>query len=264
LARAHIVLDTEALACNRDAAQAQLTKRKFDLSRALKREMKLAHLVKDIVSVSDTEQAQLNALGMPRIHTLGHALVTRPTPNSFKERRDILALGALYEANTPNVDGLRWFVSKVWPLVRRKLKGAQLHIAGFVKPGFDPAEIFALPGVVLHGFVADPTTLYNQSRLFLAPTRFAAGIPFKVHEAAAYGLPVVATELIAAQLGWTQGSDIIAASPDDPAAFAAAVIEAYSHQPTWESLRKNALARVEQDCSPTQFTSAVSKILSAT
>ena len=262
ISRAHLILDTEALACNREAAQAQLSKRKFDLARALKREMKLAHLVRDVVSVSAPEQAQLTELGLPRLHLLGHAQIARPTPNGFKPRRDILALGALYEAGTPNVDGLRWFIAKVWPLVQRKLKGVQLHIAGFVKPGFDAAVVLAGPDVVVHGFVSDPTALYDNSRLFLAPTRFAAGIPFKVHEAAAHGLPVMGTDLIAAQLGWTAGSDLIAASPDEPAAFAAALVAAYGDQTLWNTLRENALARVEQECSPAQFTQAVSRILS--
>jgi glycosyltransferase involved in cell wall biosynthesis len=263
LARAHVVLDTEALACNRDAAQAMLSGRRFDVARALKREMKLAHLVQDVVSVSPGEEAQLRALSLPRVHVLGHAQVARPTPNGFAERHDILALGALYEAGTPNVDGLRWFIAKVWPLVRRKHKTAQLHVAGFIKPGFDAAALLAGPGVIVHGFVADPTALYNTARLFLAPTRFAAGIAFKVHEAAAHGLPVMTTDLIADQLGWQPGEDIMAAPANDPAAFAAALLNAYTDPKLWARLRANALTRLDADCSPAHFTAAIGRVLAS-
>ena len=34
-------------------------------------------------------------------------------------------------------------------------------------------------------------------KVFIAPTRFAAGIPHKVHEATANGIPCVTTELLA-------------------------------------------------------------------
>jgi hypothetical protein len=37
-------------------------------------------------------------------------------------------------------------------------------------------------------------------RVFAAPTRYSPGIPLKVHDAAAHGLPVVRTPLMAEQL----------------------------------------------------------------
>jgi GT2 family glycosyltransferase len=263
IARAHVVLDTEALACNREAAQARLEGRDFDSGRALKREMRLAHLVQDVVSVSAREQAQLQKLKLPRVHVLGHAMTPKPTPNGFAERHDILALGALYAAETPNVDGLVWFIAKVWPLVRHQIRQAKLHIAGFVKPDFDAASLLAGPGVVLHGFVADPAGLYDKSRIFLAPTRFAAGIPFKVHEAAACGVPVMTTDLIAGQLGWQSGRDLMAASADDPEAFAGALVALHGDQALWTTLRDNALARIAQECSPARFTATIPSILAA-
>ena len=261
IGRVRTVLDTEALACNREAMQAAAEGRRFDLARALKREMRMAHLAHDVVSVSPREQAQLQKLGLPHVHVLGHALLPLPTETPVAKRADIFALGGLYGPDTPNVDGLRWFLSEVWPLVRRKVKQARLHIAGYVAPGFDPAPLLTGPGVVFHGPLADPTALYEQSRLFLAPTRFAAGIPFKVHEAASRGLPTVATTLIAEQLGWRAGTDLAVADPADPVAFAAALVQAYSDETLWTRLREGGLNRLVAECSPVAFNAAVSAIL---
>ena len=261
IGRVRTVLDTEALACNREAIQATLEGRRFDPARALRRELKHAHLVQDVVSVSANEAAQLKGVGLPRVHVLGHAVAAVPDETPFAKRADILALGALYGRDTPNVDGLRWFVAAVWPLVRKKLKQAKLHIVGFVAPGFEPGEMFDAPGVIFHGPVDDPASLYANSRLFLAPTRFAAGIPFKVHEAAAHGLPTMATTLIAEQLGWTIGEDIAAASPDDADGFAAALIAAYSDEARWTKLRNAALARIAAECDPAAFTARIDAIL---
>ena len=62
--------------------------------------------------------------------------------------------------------------------------------------------------------IDDIRPFYNQARLFVAPTRYAAGIPHKVHEAAAYGLPIVTTSLIAQQLGWKHETELLVR--DDP------------------------------------------------
>ena len=56
--------------------------------------------------------------------------------------------------------------------------------------------------------VADTEPLYAAHRLFVAPARFAAGAPYKVYEAASFGLPVVATELLREQLGWEDGLEL--------------------------------------------------------
>ena len=77
------------------------------------------------------------------------------------------------------------------------------------------------PRITLRGTVADTLPLYASHRVFVAPTRYAAGLPYKVNEAASFGLPVVATELLRGQLGWTDGEDILAAPAADPALFAA-------------------------------------------
>jgi len=79
------------------------------------------------------------------------------------------------------------------------------------------------PRVTLRGPVTDLTPLYDSHRVFVAPTRFAAGVPYKVHEAASFGLPVVATDLLRRQLAgptasncWRRTPAIQRASPGVP------------------------------------------------
>lgn len=263
LRTARIVLDTEALACNREAALAALEGRKFDLTRALKRELRHAYLAQDICCVNMAEQDQLLQAGFPRVQVLGHAIAAAPTAAGFTKRRDILALGSLYGAETPNVDGLRWFITEVWPLVREKLGDIRLLVAGYTADGFDAKALLAGPAVVHLGFVADPTGLYNTSRLFLAPTRFSAGIPVKVQEAAAHGLPVMATNLLVEQLGWKAEIELAAHGADDPAGFAKALCAVYSDAKKWKNLRDNGLTRINEECSRDGFTNRVSHILNS-
>src|SRR6185503_12342195 len=100
------------------------------------------------------------------------------------------------------------------------------------------------PRVTLRGAVSDLTPLYDSHRVFVAPTRFAAGTPYKVHEAASFGLPVVATELLRRQLGWENGRDLLSADATDPAAFARHAIVAQRDEALWSRLRDTSLERL--------------------
>src|SRR5437763_14014694 len=114
-----------------------------------------------------------------------------------------------------------WVVSQVLPRLRAELCACVgLTIAGARRSRALAALADRAAAVELLGRVDDLTPLYEQARLFVAPTRFPAGLPYKVHHAAAHGLPVVCTTLLAEQLGWRSGDELLAA--DDAAGFAAA------------------------------------------
>jgi len=107
----------------------------------------------------------------------------------------------------------------------------------------------------LLGPVADLPALFNRVRVFVAPTRYAAGIPHKVHQAAALGVPVVATSLLARQLGWQNGKHLLVA--DTPDEFAKAVTRLHGNARLWADIRAGALGRVAQDCDPAVFAAAL-------
>lgn len=99
--------------------------------------------------------------------------------------------------------------------------------------------------------VKDSSVRQDRSRVFIAPTRFAAGISHKVGEAAARGLPVVTTTLIASQLGWTHGKELLAA--DTPHTFAECCMQLCRDQQLWENVRSEGHAAVKRNYSRTQF-----------
>ncbi len=136
-----------------------------------------------------------------------------------------------------------------------------LTVAGYAAPGVLAEEWGHHPRVTLLGAVADVAPLYEQHRVFIAPTRFAAGLPYKLHEAAAFGLPAVATSLLAGQLGWADGNELLAADPADPAGFAARVVRLYRDEALWLALREAALIRVAQDAAYEPFRAALNRVL---
>ena len=144
------------------------------------------------------------------------------------------------------------------PLLQNRLPG----MAEFVVAGTNRSQaVWSLSGgrIRVCGFVDDLGALYDRCRIFVAPTRYAGGIPYKVHEAAAHGLPVVATSLIAGQLDWTAGEHLLAA--EDPEDFARQCLTLYEDKATWRAIRDRALERIEAECSEASFHAGLAAIV---
>jgi O-antigen biosynthesis protein len=84
----------------------------------------------------------------------------------------------------------------------------------------------------------------------------------KVIEAAARGVPVVGTTLVAHQLGWESGRELLAA--DTPAEFTAAIASLCLDRELWMRVRDAALARVQRDHGAAQLKNVLSEALNAT
>jgi glycosyltransferase involved in cell wall biosynthesis len=227
----NLIYDAEALFALRDGGDAAA-------------EAALANGARAVLAVSAEEARHFAA----PTHVVGHALAPAPTPRPFAERAGLLFVGAFQTEDSPNSDAVRWFAREVLPEIRKRLGEVPFTVVG-ARP---PASIRALAHVEER--VADLVPLYDRARLFVAPTRFAAGIPYKIHHAAAHGLPVVCTPLLQRQLGW--GDEVCAAED-----FAAAVYTLYTDERAWQRQRDAALARVAADCDPRAFAAALREAL---
>jgi GT2 family glycosyltransferase len=259
-----VVLDTEAIASLREAGRAALTDRPVDVDAAIRQEFANAHLCQCIVAVSEHEAKTLRALGLANVVVIGHWREMQPTPRSFADRAGMLFLGAIHQEDSPNRDALEWFVREVLPLVEQSLGWeTRLTVAGHVDPAVSLEAFHEHPRITLRGAVDDVVPLYDTRRLFVAPTRYAAGVPYKVHEAASYGLPVVASELLCRQLGWQNGRELIAVDTADPAAMARAIVALYRDAALWQTLRHNALERVRAENGRALYEASVRRVLEA-
>jgi glycosyltransferase involved in cell wall biosynthesis len=161
-------------------------------------ELEAARRADEIICVSETEREHFVERGLGSVHILGHTLEPKPTANTFEERHDILFVGAMNGPDSPNEDSVLWFSKDVLPHVRAKLASdVRLIVVG----QSTLQRLSALAddiSVELVGSAEDLSPYYERARIFVAPTRFAAGIPIKILDAAAHGLPVVTASLMAA------------------------------------------------------------------
>jgi O-antigen biosynthesis protein len=259
-----LVLDTEAIAATRQAQRLALSGsvEPFDMEQAIQMELRSAQFCQTVVAVNALEAEHLRALGLPDVRVLGHLRPLALTSRSWGERSGMLFVGAIHTMGSPNYDSLCWFVDAVLPLIEQQLGyETRLTIAGFIAGEVDLGRFRDHPRITLRGAIADMRALYAAHRVFVAPTRFAAGLPYKVHEAASYGVPVVATELLRQQLEWEDGQDLLAADAGDPAAFAAHVVALYRSEVLWNEIRAGAAKRVLAECGREAFEVVVGGIL---
>jgi glycosyltransferase involved in cell wall biosynthesis len=111
----------------------------------------------------------------------------------------------------------------------------------------------------VHPHVEDLTPFYDDARVFIAPTRYAAGISLKVIEAASRGVPIVCTPLVAQQLGWTNGDELLTA--ETAAEFTRAITSLYNDADLWTRIRDRALERIVRDYGFRGFRSALQQTL---
>ncbi|PPQ28582.1 glycosyltransferase [Rhodopila globiformis] len=259
-----IVLDTEALGATREAQKRDVlrTAERFDADQSLRDELRNAAFCRHIVSVNRQEAARIRTLGLSDVSVLGHVRRLALTPRNWRGRAGLLFVGALHTMDSPNFDSLCWFVDEVLPRVEQQLGyETRLTIAGFVAPDVNLGRFQDHPRVTLRGEVADMTPLYDAHRVFVAPTRFAAGIPYKLHEAASQGIPIVATELLRQQLGWENWQDMLAVDQTDPGTFADLVVTLYQSETLWNQLRAGAAQRIRTECGQAAFEPVVAAIL---
>ena len=254
-----LVYDAEALFALRENAQAEVAGHPPTPEAAAGRiaqEVALARQASDVLVVSDIEAGHFRQAGL-RTHILSHAIAVHDTAPGLHERRGLLFVGALHPG-TPNEDGLLWFIREVLPRLNEQLPASPLlTIVGVCLSEAMAAQAGAQ--IRIAGAQDALAPYYDSARVFIAPARFAAGVPAKVIETAAHGLPVVASSLLVQQLGWQDGRDILSAT--DASTFAAHIARLLQDDEAWQAQQRSAWDACRRRYDPSTFGDVLRAVL---
>ena len=173
----------------------------------------------------------LAGIGVKRVTTL-----TMPAPEALAPRDPpaaptLLSLGSMSWFGVE--DGLVWFYEKVLPIVRQSVPDVRWQLVGPGAPRRMHELAAADPAVVVQGYVEELGPVVAESRVALIPLRFAGGIRMKLLDLFAWGVPTVSTSVGAQGLDFADGQGCL--RRDDPAAFAAAVVELLQNDGLWRA-----------------------------
>lgn len=162
---------------------------------------------------------------------------TRAAWPSLEERSHFVTIGNFL--HEPNWDSVRYLKSDIWPLIRKQLPKAELHIYGSyasqkVDQLHNPKE-----GFLIKGRAERVEEVMMTARICLAPLRFGAGMKGKLLDAMLYGTPSVTTtigaESMHGDLPWN------GAVENDPQRFADAAVSLYNDKSLWEKAQQNGI-----------------------
>jgi glycosyltransferase involved in cell wall biosynthesis len=120
----------------------------------------------------------------------------------------------------PNVDGVEYFASEIWPAIKADVPEAKLRIVG--RNPDRRAKKWASESIEVTGRVPSVVDYLHQSAVVIVPLRIGGGTRLKIYEAMATAKAVVSTTVGAEGLDVRHGRDIMLA--DDTRSFSQAVI----------------------------------------
>ena len=110
----------------------------------------------------------------------------------------------------PNQEGIRWFLTHVWPLVHQEFPGLKLYLAGRNMPAW--LKDGQWPDVVVVGEVPDAAGFMQSKQVMVVPLLSGSGIRIKIIEAMAAGKAVISSPVGAEGIECRHGHDILLAS----------------------------------------------------
>lgn len=148
--------------------------------------------------------------------------------NSFENRKDLLFVGSF--RHDPNSDAVTYLKQDVMPIVWQTLPDVTVNIIGSYIT--DDIKDLASSNFKLLGFVDDLNVVINNSKLFVAPLRFGAGIKGKIGQSLEHSLPLVTTDVGAEGFDFGNQKQIMIANNTE--AIAQKVVDLYTNKELWD------------------------------
>jgi glycosyltransferase involved in cell wall biosynthesis len=109
----------------------------------------------------------------------------------FEQRQHFVSIGNF--RHEPNWQAVLWLKQQIWPLIRKQLPNAELHIYGAYPPPKATQLHQPKDGFLVKGWAQDAAEVVKSARVLLAPLPFGAGLKGKFIDAMAQGTPNVTT-----------------------------------------------------------------------
>ncbi len=142
----------------------------------------------------------------------------------------------------PNKDAAKFLTLKIWPLIKKQIPQAQLWIVG-KNPTLEIQRLGRKKDVQVESKIEDIRDAFGRASVLLAPIRNGRGTKYKVLEAMASRLPVVATPLGIEGTGVINGKEALVAQGAED--LAQATIKILKNKKLGERLNQAAFTLVK-------------------
>lgn len=172
-----------------------------------------------VVSENEKKLLQQMVPDYPHIHVVPNGIQTADYKNILRPPIDpnrLIFTGSL--SYSANLDGIRWFLTDVFPIIQEQAPEVKLLITG--RSGKAPLP--EMGNIIRTGYVEDVRPFIASASISIAPILEGGGTRLKILEAMAVGTAVVATRKGAEGLDVQDNEHVLLA--DTPDQFANAVL----------------------------------------
>ena len=174
-------------------------------------ELMMFNSVDGIATISESDKIRMMQLGVRRpIKTIAFGIdlnLYHCQPTAPENENKLFHLGAMdWE---PNVEGLSWFMDKVWPSIHQKFPHLTLHLAG--RNMSDEFKAKSLPNVFIQGEVEDAIQYIQDHDIMVVPILSGGGVRVKIIEGMALGKAIISSTIGAIGIEYKEKENILIA-----------------------------------------------------
>ena len=216
---------------------------KINLSRLKRCQDKYYSLFDLCLSVSDDDkkQTEKGLLNPPRVMVARNGVdLEYFFPSRESRDRNLMLFCGSMDVQM-NQRAVYYFLDKIFPLIKEKLKDAHFVIVGRSPPS-KIRRLGERSDITVTGTVNDVRPYYRKAAVLVAPFEYGGGTKLKIAEAMAMKVPVVSTSVGCHGMEVSDGEHLYIA--DDPIEFAMRTIEVARDYP--EQMVENALGFIHR------------------
>lgn len=162
-------------------------------------------------------------------------------PN-FEKRTHFVTIGNFL--HTPNYDSILYLKKTIWPLIKKQLPEAKIHIYG----AYSSEKVTQLhntkDGFLIKGFTDDVNLVMKKAKVCLAPLRFGAGLKGKLVDAMLNGTPCVMSSIAAeGMFGDLEPNGFV---EDNLKEFVDKAVKLYEEESIWKGKQQNGLETIKR------------------
>ncbi|RKE94974.1 glycosyltransferase family 4 protein [Ichthyenterobacterium magnum] len=160
----------------------------------------------------------------------------------FEKRQHFVTIGNFL--HQPNYDAVLFLKQHIWPLIRKQLPEAELHVYG----AYASQKVNQLhnqkEGFIIKGFAKDVNEIMKAAKVCVAPIRFGAGLKGKLVDAMQNGTPCIMSTIAAeGMFGNLNPNGFIVDSSEE---FADKAVTLFINESLWKEKQKNGFSVINE------------------
>ncbi len=199
-----------------------------------------------LLPITARDGEQFRSLGYQKdIYTL----VTGIDTSRYKLKSDLCEYPSLFHLGSldwePNIEGLRWFLTEVWPMVLKKQTHLKFYIAGRNASESTIKYLQSFNNVIYDGEVSDANAYMNSKSIMIVPLLSGSGMRIKILEGLALSKVIVSTSIGVEGISIKDGLEMMIA--DSPKIFAEKILYLVQNPRKYKAMSVAALNFIQKE-----------------